>query len=136
MGMFDGPIFFDERLDVVSIWVSKCPSRDVPKEYFEENYDDDADDQPFNKFSDDFGFGFYDHDFVETAGIHGQSVEEKLTHASYGKSFAREASKACDVTGDVEFFLMYNFKYNPKVTKVTDSEYYKFIGCFPFDKNA
>lgn len=136
MGMFNGPHFFDEDLDLVSIWVSKCPPHEIPKDYFKENYDDDAEDEPFNQFSDDFSFGYYDHDFVEKAGIHGDSVEEKLQYSSYGKSFCREASQACDVTGDVEFFLMYHFKYDPTVTNVKESDYYKFIGCFRFDKNA
>lgn len=135
MSRFDGPHFSKEGSNIVSIWASKVSLDKIPDDYFEENYSED-DDEPFNEFSSDFGFGFYDHDFVETAGEYGTTNEEKLMYSSYGKSFCKEASLACDIPSVDYFFLMYDFIYDPTVTGIKESKYFIFLGCFKFDKNA
>jgi len=135
MGRFDGPNFYKEDIGIVSIWVSKVPEIEIPKNYFDENYSEDEE-EPFNQFSSDFGFGFYDHDFAENAGVYGETVEEKLKSASYGKSFYKEASANCKNSFADAFYLIYDFVYDPKVTNITESKYYIFLGSFPYDKNS
>lgn len=129
------PIFSKENLNIVSIWASKVDLEKIPSNYFEENYSEDNDEY-FNQFSSDFGFGYYDHDFIENAGKYGDTNEEKLKLASFGKSFFKEASQACDLPNVDNFFIMYDFIYNSDFTGIKESKYYKFIGCFNFDKSA
>ena len=141
MGRFDGPHFEAEDEDVVSVWVGVVPKSEIPEDYFEEHYSDD-DGDPFNAFSTDFGFGFYDHDFVEPAGSEDGSVvpiEDALADASYSKSYRGAVAKRAaelGITRSSFVFLMFNFKYDPAVTKITASKYFKFIGVFPFDTEA
>ncbi|MCX7205603.1 MAG: immunity 22 family protein [Proteobacteria bacterium] len=135
MGKFDGPYFRCDE-DLVSVWIAKCPCSKMPVDYFTENYDGE-DEDPFNQFSTDFGFGYYDHDFVEGSALIGSaSIEDIIKKASYGHSFAMEVSDTSDVKYSEHVFLMYNFNYSPSVTGVTESKYYKFIGVFKFNQNA
>jgi len=53
MSRFSGPHFYKEDSDVVSIWLPKLPTSEIPENYFEENYRDN-DEDPFNQFSSDF----------------------------------------------------------------------------------
>ena len=135
MSRFGEPHFYKEGSNIVSIWASKVPLKEIPTDYFSENYSDE-DEESFNQFSADFGFGFYDHDFVENARDYGDTNEEKLSFASYGRSFFKIVSDACDNPNVEEFYLMYDFIYDPDVTKINESKYYKFIGCFKYDKKA
>jgi hypothetical protein len=108
----------------------------MPSDYFIEDYDGE-DEDPFNQFSTDFGFGYYDHDFVEGAALPGcASIDKIIEAASYGHSFATEVKAASEIKNAEHVFLMYNFNYSPNVTGITESKYYKFVGVFKFDKNA
>ena len=137
-------MFEKEDSNIVSIWASKVPNSEIPEDYFTENYSEEEEEEedelaieePFNQFSSDFGFGYYDHDFTENASAYGDTNEQKLMYASYGKSFCKDASSSCDIKSVETFYLMYDFIYDPKVTKINESKYFKFIGCFKFDKNA
>jgi hypothetical protein len=141
MGKFDGPHFRVQNEDVVSVWAAAGPLADLPEDYFTENYGED-DDEPFNRFSADFGFGYYDHDFVEAHGAEaGRSVPvaELLGAASYGSSFRDEAARQAERlgVGRASFvFIMYNFRYDPAVTGVRDSEYLRFVGVFPYNRGS
>jgi hypothetical protein len=136
MGRYDGPEFECEDEDVVSVWVAKCPILEIPNDYFDEDYGGD-DDDPFNQFSSDFGFGYYDHDYVEPNTLKGYAPLDKIIEASsYGKSFSQQALQASDIKETEHIFLMYNFKYDPKVTGINESKYYKFIGVFKYDRDA
>jgi len=136
MGRYDGPHFSCEDNDVVSVWVAKCALSKIPDDYFIENYDGE-DEDPFNQFSTDFGFGYYDHDFVEPMALEGSApLDAIINDSSYGKSFAKEAYAASTIKNTEHIFLMYNFNYDPKITGVIESEYYKFIGVFKYDRNA
>lgn len=112
----------------------------IPTDYFDEPYDGD-DDSPWNQFSSDFGFGFYDHDFVEADDADGRviPVSELIRPCSYGTSFADAAARAAAQAGVPRssfVFLMYNFKYDPRVTGTHESDCFRFIGVFPYDKGA
>ena len=139
MGRYDGPHFEVEHEDVVSVWVATSPFDAIPEDYFLERYDEE-DDQPFNRFSNDFGFGFYDHDFTEAhSSDDGQPIpiQGLIEPCSYGKSFAVLVAVAASSLGIKEsssVFLMFNFKYDSAVTGVRESPFFKFIGVFPFEQ--
>ena len=132
------PHFQVEDEDVVSIWAAAVPLSKIPADYFEENYDDE---RPLNHFCEEFGFGTYDHDFVDTnASENGPAdIRELLAACSYGTSFADAAAAAAEKLGlaRTEYvILLYNFRYEPKVTRVRKTSHLAFIGCFPFDSDA
>lgn len=139
-----GPPHFSDQENRVSIWLGIVPLDEIPEDYFQENYQDE--DKPFTHFSADFGFGFYDHDFVEMM-TGGENVADSvpkpvrflLDVTSYNDSFLQRALLAaneCGITESELAFLMYDFEYDPKVTGITQSKWLRFIGCFDYDKDA
>jgi Immunity protein 22 len=137
MSRFDGPHFYAENEDVVSIWVATCPFTDIPTEYFKENYDEN-DDAPFNQFSSDFGFGFYDHDLVETNNAEdckASPLAELLQPMSYSQSFLAHVTQLAGSLGIKKssyIFMLYNFKYCQITTGISESKYLRFVGVFPY----
>ena len=89
-----------------------------------------------------FGFGFYDDDFVESylqPGKEKATVYEQLKYLSYSSSFIEQAvaeaqKRKLEETSFV--FLMYNFAYDPKVTKIQRDDYLEFLGVFTFDQQS
>jgi hypothetical protein len=129
-----------EKKGVVSIWVAIVPWRQIPGDYFEEHYGREKD-EPFSRFAEDFKFGFYDHDFVDTNAVTDQpkSVERLIGECSYSTSFLAAAGAAVKrhKLEQADFvFLLYDIAYPPKITKVSRSEYMAFLGSFPYDTEA
>jgi hypothetical protein len=141
MGRYDGPYFAVEDEDVVSIWIAKCSFAEIPENYFEENYGGE-DDEDFNAFSADFGFGFYDHDLVETFcrdDRNESDIAALVKPLSYSGSFLDSVistAKRLKIDKTSFVFLLYNFKYDPKVTKTQESQYMRFLGVFPYDRKS
>jgi hypothetical protein len=139
MGRYDGPHFEVENEDVVSIWAATVTLAKIPSDYFEPRYGGE-DDEPFNPFSDDFGFGCYDLDFVDTNGVDDGRlvpIEELLAPVSYSASFRAAAAQQAQQLGVGQtcyVILLYNFKYDPAVTGVRENKYMRFIGVFPYDR--
>ena len=135
-GRFDGP-HFREDADIVSVWVATCPFDAIPENYFDEPSDDD-DDGPWDKFSTDFGFGYYDLDFFEPNHADGKvvSVREIVEPCSYAKSFVDAVSKRAgelNVPNTSFVILMYNFRYRSELTGVNTSPQFRFVGVFDYD---
>jgi hypothetical protein len=129
-----------EKKDIVSIWVAIVPWDQLPSVYFKEHYGRD-DDEPFTQFSDDFGFGFFDHDFVDTNGSPGQPepIERLLGQCSFSSSYLQEATAEARKRGlgRTQFvFLLYDIEYQPKTTNVWRSSYMAFLGSFRYDSTA
>jgi hypothetical protein len=141
MGQFDGPHFRVDDEDVVSIWAATCPLADIPDNYFED-YGSDEDDDPFDPFSSDFGFGCYNHDDVEAYSakdVLAVPIGELLTPLSFSVSFRDDAVRQAEARGVGQtcyVFLLYNFKYDPAVTGIRESACMRFIGVFPYDRKA
>jgi hypothetical protein len=141
MGKYDGPHFECEDRDVVSIWVAHVNFGDIPENYMEYNRDGD-DDTPWSKFTHNFGFGYYDDDFVESflqPSKQKAPLYEQLKFLSYSSSFiddaVREAQeRSLDKTAFV--FLMYNFAFDPNVTGIQRDDFLEFLGVFPFDAES
>jgi hypothetical protein len=130
-----------EKKGVVSVWVATVPLSRIPKSYFEERYGDDDDEEPFTQFSEDFGFGFFDHDFVDTNASPGRakSVEDLLGRCSFSSSYVAAATAEAKKRGleMTQFvFLLYDIEYSPKRTKVSRSPFMEFLGSFRYDDKA
>ena len=138
MGRYDGPHFRADDEKVVSVWASIVPWDDIPEDYWTYNFVGE-DDDPWNRFSTDFGFGYYNDDFVEA---YFDETEKKIVPIStliaplsYASSFAPavvKRSKTMGVSETSYVFLMYNFKYDPKVTGKDRSDFFRFVGVFPY----
>jgi hypothetical protein len=79
-------IYEFEKSGVVSIWVIRLPLSEIPRDYFEAHYGGD-DDEPFNQFAEDFGFGYYDVDFAESNSVSGEpkTLERLLGECSFSR---------------------------------------------------
>lgn len=141
MGKYDGPHFQCEDRDVVSIWVAHTNFDAIPEDYMEYNRDDN-DDTPWSKFTYNFGFGYYDDDFVESyvqPNKQTATLYEQLKYLSYSASFidlAVEEARKRKLDKTTFVFLMYNFAYDPKVTRIHRDDYLEFLGVFLFDQKS
>lgn len=141
MGMYDGPHFRCEDRNVVSIWVTRVKLSAVPADYMAYNHGGN-DDEPWSTFSSNFGFGYYDDDFAESFAQPSKrsvSLYKQLKYLSYSTSFidaavAKAREKGLERTAWV--FLLYNFAYDPGVTKIERDAYMAFLGVFPFDEKS
>lgn len=125
--------------DIVSIWAATCPLADIPENYFEEKYLREID-EPFNQFCADFGFDWYDHDFVESYCSDdwssvpiGELLRPEWSSASdqfRDQAIARAQERGVSVTPYV--FAIYNFCYDPAKSGVSASRFMQFVGAFPF----
>lgn len=141
MGKYDGPHFSCDDKNVVSVWAATVPWHDIPEDYLQYDFSGD-DDAPFNRFSSDFGFGYYDDDFVESyfdePGKKIVPIADLIAPLSYASSFAPAAAKRANKIGLNEtsyVFLIYNFKYDPKVSGRDRSAFFRFVGVFPFKED-
>lgn len=133
-------IYEYERKGMVSIWVATVPLVRIPEDYFKERYGR-GDDEPFNQFSEDFGFGFYDHDFVDTNAVtdHPKTCERLLGECSYSVSFVSAAAadvKRLDRENSEFVFLMYDIEYRPQETKRHRSSCMMFLGSYSYDTSS
>lgn len=133
-----GPPHFG-REGRVSVWLSIVPLKKVPTDYFDEN--DEDDDTPLNAFAAEFGFGYYDQDLVELNDEQSAAlpVWDLLAVHSYTASFVDAAAAAAGKAGiqtAQSAVVMYDFDYDPKVTGVSRSAYFQFIGAFDYDRDA
>ena len=141
MGKYDKP-YFESDNTIVSVWLANTEYDEIPENYWVENYEGD-DDEPWNQFSDDFGFGRYDIDSVESffddkkyAKI---PVFDLLKYLSYSKSFINSAIGKAEELLQKEAsyaYLIYNFEYDPSVTGISKSSFFTFIGAFEYDLNS
>ena len=142
MGKYDKPHFQTDN-NVVSIWLATTDYNDIPENYWVENYDDDDDEAPWNQFSGDFGFGYYDIDsqenFFDDKNHHTIPVFDLLKYLSYSKSFINEAidkAEALSLNESSYAYLIYNFDYDPSVTGISKSSFFTYLGTFGFDINS
>ncbi|HEX8734307.1 MAG TPA: immunity 22 family protein [Pyrinomonadaceae bacterium] len=119
----------------VSVWAGNFSSREEFDKFFEEEIgeNDDASAPP-NKFAEDIGFGFYDHDFQEAdfSDAGSQPLENLLDGFFHSDSYAAEAAERAKNLGITEAnaaVVLVDYKYSGQ-TK-TDSPF-KFIGTFPY----
>ena len=111
-------IYEFEAKGTVSIWVAIVPRSRIPADYFEEHYGRE-DDGPFSRFAEDFGFGYYDHDFVDMNGVAGRAkpVGELLGPCSFSASYLADAVAAAERQGldkTAFVFVLHNIAYRPE----------------------
>lgn len=120
----------------VSVWVNKVRVSDYPAEYLEENYDQE-DDAPLCEWAGNFGFDFYDSDFMDVALEEGKPrpIRELVTGCSYVESFVDQleaaAVKLKTPTANHAIFL-YDFDYTAMKEMIAEDAYMRFIGTFNY----
>lgn len=134
---YGGPDFDAEG--VVSIWAAVSPLSRIPDDYFDERYGDDE--IPLSRFCEDFGFGWFDHDFMDTNISEGRaaSIEKLIGQCSYSSSFLDQAVAQANklrLEKTQWVTLLFDFKYDPKQTGITKSKYVEFVGSFPYSQDA
>ncbi|MBE9577219.1 immunity 22 family protein [Flavobacterium proteolyticum] len=141
MGKYDGP-YFETDNNVVSIWLAKTEYKKIPEDYWVENYEGE-DDEAWNQFSNDFGFGSYNTDLVESfydnTNFSKISTNNLLKFLSFSKSFidaAKEKAEKLLIKESSYAYLIYNFEYDPLTTGITENNLFTFLGAFKFDKNS
>jgi hypothetical protein len=139
MGKYDGPHFEAEGEGIVSVWIATVPFDAIPDDYWIYDFEGD-DDAAWNRFSSDFGFGYYDDDFVDSNcddEHRSVPIRDLVTACSYGASFVEVVVKRAAELGLTEtsyVYLMYNFRYDPTVTGIERSPYLRFLGVFEHEE--
>jgi hypothetical protein len=133
-----GGLSFDKE-GVVSIWAGIVPLDAIPDDYFEERYGDD--DIPLTKFYEDFGFGWFDHDFADANGSTKgpKSLERLIGECSFSSSYLKPAvaqARSLGIETTQQVNLLYDFAYDPQRSGISQSPYMQFIGSFPYDRDA
>jgi Immunity protein 22 len=121
----------------VSIWVGVFPSEEVKERQLRERYGDRRDGEPLAEWMGEFGFGWFDHDFMDinADGLSIQPLRALLAPCSYARSLLEDALRAADAQGISEaqiVLLLHEFRYDPRVTGVTQGNYLQFLGAFPY----
>lgn len=96
-----------------------APLSHILDDYFEERYGDE--DVTLTKFYGDFGFGYFDHDFMDTNGSKGRakSIGKLIGACSFSSSYVEAAvtqAKQRGLEKTQYVVLLYDFKYDPKPT--------------------
>ncbi len=138
MGRYDEPHFDVDNETVVSVWAAIVSWDEIPEDYWMCDFEG-GDGDPWNCFSADFGFGYYDDSFVEGCFDEDSRanvpIGDLIAPLSYSSSFASAVVRRAKALGleDTSYvFLMYDFKYDPRVTGRDESTYLRFVGTFPY----
>lgn len=127
-----------EKEGFVSIWIGSFSSREGFEDFLEESISDDHEiTQPINKFSEDIGIGFYDHDFQE-ADYYDEpvSIEKLLSQFSYIESFIDDVKNESEKDGlekNNTAILLYDHDFSE--LHMSNSKFLTFVGAFPFQTN-
>jgi hypothetical protein len=126
-----------EREGFVSLWAGIFPSEEVRVSHLEERYDEEFEDQPLAEWTGEFGFGWFDHDFMDTNfdGLAIRPLRELLAPCSYSESFLERALAEAERQGvrETQFvLLLYDLCYDPNVTGISQGKYLQFLGAFPY----
>lgn len=73
-------------MTIFDVWLGRFPSRDAYVAYFEENFSGE-DDTPINKFAEDQGVTFFDHDWMEEYYQQSEDLVALITPAAYSKDY-------------------------------------------------
>ena len=95
-------------METSHIWVAHFPSEKYLDEYFEEIYDEEDEDTPINRFAEDQGESFYDHDWVERSFCDSGDLKDLIINHSYAEDYIEkviEIANANNLSG-VNTFIM------------------------------
>jgi hypothetical protein len=134
---YGGPNFGTQG--VVSVWEGVFPTEEVRRRQLDERNGDEFENQPLAEWMGDFGFGWFDHDRMETnfEGLLLRPIRQLIEGCSYAESFANEAVVSAEKQGVHEtqtVLLLYDFGYDPEVSGIQQSKYLRFVGVFPYKK--
>lgn len=128
-----------EKINYVSIWLARFDCYEELREYIQEVYTDDGDQE--SQFMKDFMINYYDEDFREADFLEegSSSFSELLKDYSYYKSIISnytncKSDKLKRAYNSV--ILLYDYKYEGEVNKKEYSnKIIEFIGGTEYDKN-
>jgi hypothetical protein len=129
-----------ERDGIVSVWIGTRPWNDPewPDDYCVPSYGEEDDDAPLCAFTFDFRFTYFDLDKTESnySDDHGLvPLESMLRPLSFSESFldaALDEARRQGVTEASAAWVIYDFAYDPQVTGVRESRFFRFLGAFPY----
>ena len=120
-------------MDRSHIWLGSFPSEDALDEYFEENFDDENDDTPINRFAADQGETFIDHDWVERGFLQTDNLRLLIRDHSYSEDYLDAVIRAAEAKGltGVNTFVMAD-EGEVAVPKTVDQPEHKlwYVGVF------
>ena len=135
-----GPHHFDAE-GFVSIWCGEFPTEEQREAQLRERYGEEFEDEPLAEWMGEFGFGWFDHDFMDanSDGLAWRSVRELIAPCSYAASYVEAAVGAAAQLGihkTQTVLLLFDWRYDPAVSGVQQGRFLHFVGAFPYSKVA
>ncbi len=122
---------FEVEQNIVSVWVANEVLSKIPSNYFSLNFDSG---KPMSTFCEDFKIEAYNFGFSEHIVSKGsEPVIKQIKKACFGTSFCNEVGRVCKIRETEHILLLFNYKYDHKLTGITKGSYNEFIGTFDFD---
>lgn len=130
----------DSAKGKVSVWINTVSVTAYPASYFEENYERD-DNEPICEWAGNFGFKWYDHDFMDVARTEGQPqpIRELLKRCSYINTFVDKLEKRALANGIGKAnhaIFLYDFNYAAPKSKIKEDGYMRFLGTFEYNDSS
>ena len=90
------------------IWLGTFLSEHALDQYFEENFDDDNDAAPINRFAADQGETFIDHDRVERSFLQTDNLRLLIRDHSYSEDYLEDVIRVAEANAyaEVNTFVM------------------------------
>jgi hypothetical protein len=128
----------------VSVWLAGRIGEEQLAAYLEPRSDDasaeEPPDRPISAFAEEFGIGWYDHDFLEACfEPDPRSVGELLEGVSFGTSFVEAIVQIAGQAGMAmagAAVLLYDCCYSLDPETAARKTTFQFIGAFPYDADA
>ncbi|HET7489221.1 MAG TPA: immunity 22 family protein [Acidimicrobiales bacterium] len=130
--------------EVVDVWLGRFADKAAADTYFEETYDDPADDeeQPISPFAADMAETFYDHDFMEWQ-FHPHGVSDLRTaladhsfSSSYVSSVVSAAAPLTEPDPVNVVLLVWGREIETPISVRTPAMSLVYVGRFACDPNA
>lgn len=121
------------QMEEFHIWLGFFPSEEAINEYFTEIYSEENDDIPINKFAEDQGESFYDHDWLEYSYKDSDNLKILIEGHSYYEDYIDKIIMAARKLGisSANVFIMID---NKEITdpKSIEGDGYKlwYLGIF------
>lgn len=121
----------------VSVWASQFPYKDIPDEYFEEQFSRNNT-RAKNAWTKNFKLRYFNPDQLETNGAYegDAAIDNVVSECSFSSSYidvlmSKARKKKLErVTWVV---LLFECEYSPKLSGVSKDEYLSFLGAFDYD---
>jgi hypothetical protein len=133
-----GPHHFDAD-GFVSIWCGEFPTEADREAHLRERYGEEFEDEPLAEWIGEFGFGWFDHDFMDANSddLARRPIRDLIVPCSYAASYVEAAVAAAEQLGiqtTQTVLLLFNWRYDPVATGVWQGRFLRFVGAFTYTK--